>query len=76
MKTDKRMDIYTGLTKDQAYQFMVDGYKIAHDYYSNDEYLYMKGGIIYDENNYYMGTYYDDFWSKIQKWETGWKTAN
>ena len=73
---DKRTEIHTGLTKEQAYNLMIDGHKIAHDYYSDDEYLYMIGTSIYDENGYHMGNYMDDFWQKRQKWETGWRTFN
>jgi hypothetical protein len=64
----------TGISKDEAYKLMEQGRKIAHEYYSDNEFLIMKYGIIYDENGYSMGTKKDMFWSKIQKWETGWRT--
>ena len=64
---------HTGLSKYEAYKLMEQGYKIAHDYYSDNEFLTMKDGVIYDEDNYRMGTINSEFWSKIQKWETGWR---
>ena len=73
---DKRTEIHTGITKEQAYNLMLDGHKIAHEYYLDDEYLYMIGSIIYDESGYVLGNYMDDFWNKTQKWETGWRTFN
>ena len=73
---DKRTEIHTGISKEEAYKLMEQGYKISHDYYSDDEFLCMKNGFIYDENGYRMGTKDSEFWSKIQKWETGWRTFN
>jgi hypothetical protein len=73
---DTRTEIHTGISKDEAYKLMEQGHKIAHDYYSDNEFLRMKDGIIYDESGYRMGTKNDEFWSKIQKWETGWRTFN
>ena len=69
-------EIHSNLTKDEAYKLMERGHKICHEYYSDDEYLTVKNGIIYDENGYKMGTKHDEFWSRIQKWETGWMTTN
>ena len=73
---DKRLEIHTGITKEQAYTLMLEGHKIAHKYYADDEYLYMIGGTIYDENGYNMGNYMDEFWNARQKWEFGWRTFN
>lgn len=55
---------------------MERGAIIAHEYYTDDEYLYMVNGIIMDENGYHMGNRLGDFWQNRQKWETGWMTAN
>ncbi len=66
----------TGISKEEAYKLMEQGNKIAHDYYTDNEFLIMKDGVIYDEWGHRMGTKNDEFWSKIQKWETGWKTYN
>ena len=73
---DIREEIHTGLTKEQAYELMEKGAMIAHEYYADDEYLYMVNGIIMDENGYHMGNSLGDFWQNRQKWKTGWMTAN
>ena len=73
---DTRTEIHTEITKEEAYKLMEQGYKISQRYYSDDEFLVMKNGIIYDEKGYRMGTKNDEFWLKIQEWETGWKTFN
>ena len=73
---DKRTEIHTNITKEEAYNLMLEGHKIAHEGYTNDEYLYIIGGTIYDENGYNMGNYMGEFWNRIQKWETGWRTFN
>jgi len=73
---DKRTDIHTGLSKEEAYNLMERGHKISHEYYSDDEYLFMRNGVILDENGYRMGTKDSEFWTKIQKWDTGWRTFN
>jgi hypothetical protein len=73
---DKRTEIHTGVSKEDAYELMMQGHKIRHEYYTDDEYLYMKNGIIYDENEYRMGYGHEEFWQRIQKWEMGWSTIN
>jgi len=70
------MEIHTDISKEEAYKLMEQGHKIAHYYYSDNEFLRMKDGVIYDENGYVMGTKDSEFWAKIQKWETGWRTFN
>lgn len=71
---EKKAYTITGLTKDQALREMQGGAKIRHHYYTEREFLYMKEGVIYDENNYVMGTPSDHFWQNIQKWADGWET--
>lgn len=44
------------MTRDDAIYAMQEGYKVKHIYFSDDEFIYMKGNIIYDENDYRMGT--------------------
>jgi len=63
------------LTKEEAYQLMEQGHKIAHKYYEDDEFIYMKDGVIFDENGYSMGTKSDVFWREIQKWGSGWRSV-
>ena len=47
---DTRTEIHTGLSLEAAYKLMEQGHKIAHDYYSDNEFLRMKDGVIYDES--------------------------
>ena len=69
------MDIHTDLTKDEAYEMMVAGHKISHEYYTDEEYLTIdKNGVIYDEKGIKMGTKNDSFWRKNQHWPNGWRT--
>lgn len=63
---------HTKISKDEAYKLMEQGLRISHEYYSEDEYLIMRNGMIFDEEGHFMGTKDDDFWSNRQKWETGW----
>ena len=65
----------TGYGKEQAYNLMLEGHKIAHKCYSADECLYMMGSVIYNENGYNLGNYMDNFWQKSQKWKTGWRVV-
>ena len=52
--------------------------KITHQYFSPDEYIYMKNGYIYDENDYQLtGNHFNDgidFWTDRTgpEWEEGW----
>ena len=68
--------MHTNVSKEEAFKLMEQGNKICHDYYDDDEYLYMRNSVIYDENGYRMGRKSGEFWAKIQKWETGWNTFN
>ncbi len=61
------------MNKEEAYNAMLEGHKVAHEYYTDDEFIYMIGASIYDEEGYYMGHYCDEFWSIYQKWPTGWR---
>jgi len=63
------------MTKLEAEDAMRIGKRIRHDYYSDDEFLYLDNdNIIRDENDYNMGSLDDDFWSVTQEWNDGWST--
>lgn len=64
------------MTKLQATEALREGKKISHRHYSDDEFIHMIDGIIYDENGYVMGGEKDEFWSKMQKWEAEWFIKN
>lgn len=72
----KTTEIHSNVSKEEAYKLMEQGYEICHEYYSDDECLKIRDGVIYDENDYRMGTKHDEFWSKRQIWKTGWMTTN
>jgi hypothetical protein len=71
-----KTEIHQNISKDDAYKLMEQGHRITHQYFADNEYLVMSNGIIYDELGYPLGTKYDDFWAKRQKWQTGWSTTN
>lgn len=67
---------HTNISKDEAYKLMEQGRKICHEYYTDDEYLHMRDGRIFDEHGLCLGTKDDTFWNIHQRWEHGWKTFN
>jgi hypothetical protein len=61
------------LTKVEAYNAMVAGYKIRNEYYSEGEYAFInKDGLIETEDGCVHGSKLGEFWSVYQKWEDGW----
>jgi len=64
------------MTKEQAFEFMLEnrGSKVCHQYYSDDEYVFInENGEFETEDGYTHGGIYDEFWGIYQKWEDGWK---
>ena len=62
------------MTKQEAYEAMLAGKKVSHNYYSNDEYLMInKDGDFQTEDGFTHGGIFDEFWTKYQKWEDGWE---
>ena len=61
------------LTKSEAYQKMLDGFRVRHQYYGEEEYVFInQQGKFETEDGCKHGYPDDEFWSEIQKWETGW----
>lgn len=56
------------MTKSEAYIAMEQGKKITHIYFDDNEFLYMKDGTIYTEDNYKFNNREDD--------HDGWKDRN
>jgi hypothetical protein len=52
------------MTATEALLAMYQGEKVTHRFFTDEEYIYMKGHDIYTEEGYNMGTVYDDFWQK------------
>lgn len=60
------------MTKKEAMQALVRGDKVSHDYFSDNEFVFMdENGKIKDEGGYI----HDKFWFLRQNdsWATGWK---
>lgn len=62
------------MTKEQAFQAMIDGEKITHKYFMSNEYLYMIAQNIYTEDDYNTGTVNCHFWKSKSGgvWENDW----
>lgn len=58
------------MKKVQAFNQMIKGNKIRHEYFGSSEYLYMEYGIIYSEEGYI----FEKEWDKKDgpEWEEGW----
>ena len=52
------------MTRKEAIEAMKQGHKVTQEYFSPDEYLYMKDGSIYSEENYNFGGIYGEFMTK------------
>lgn len=67
------------MNKKEAIIAMQNGLAVIHDSFDDSEFIYMKDGVIYDENGYKMelegpGGTVIDFWTdrKGPYWESGW----
>jgi hypothetical protein len=60
------------MTKDQAIEAMNAGYRVTHRWFSPDEYIFIRNGILYDENDNYM--HLPDFWDvrSTPDWQIDW----
>jgi len=56
------------MNKSEAYISMEQGKKITHIYFDSDEFLYIKDGIMYTEDNYRFDNRDDGY--------DGWKDRN
>ena len=63
----------TTMSKEEAIAAMKNGKRVYHSSFYPDEYLYMKGEWVYDEDSYYC---HESFWwnnHTSELFETGWK---
>jgi len=62
------------MTKQEAYKAMEDGHKVTHEWFSFDEYVYIKDDKMYTEDGYR----FEDGWEdrKTDDWQTGWRIFN
>ena len=60
------------MTKAEAIQAMREGNKVTHGYFSDHEYITMRGNVIFTEKGYSLWA--NEFWSYRtgDAWETGW----
>lgn len=67
------------MNKIELQQYLNKGYRMTHEYFSDDEYIYLKDGEIHDENGYRMrcngpNNQVITFWTDRQgpEWNDGW----
>ena len=61
------------MTKQEAYQEMLEGHKMCHTHYTDEEFVFINAnGEFETEDGYTHGGVYDEFWSVYQKGEDGW----
>jgi len=62
------------MTKEEAYQLMLTGKKVRHEYYSDGEYVMLDANRhLKTEDGCTHGNRFDEFWTRYQKWEDGWE---
>lgn len=63
------------MNRSQMITALKSGYYITHSLFSNDEFIYMKDSIIYDENDYNMGGLSSEFMTirEGDGWENDWQ---
>lgn len=61
------------MTIEEAKTAISKGEKVTHNYFSSDEFITMKGGVLIDENDYYLD--WDEFWllRDTVNWKNGWE---
>jgi hypothetical protein len=61
------------MTKQEAYREMLLGFKMKHQHYSPEEFVFINAdGQFETEDGCIHGGVNDEFWSVYQKWENGW----
>lgn len=66
------------VAREEIFNKLEEGYKIAHDYFSKDEYVYLDGDDrLRDEKAYYMMrdnelNFRESEFFKDRPWEIGW----
>ena len=62
------------MTREDALEMIIGGEKVTHEYFSDDEFIYMKDDDIYTEEGFNMGTVNDEFWiiRKTEMFDDGW----
>lgn len=64
------------MTKDEALEKMKQGFKVSNEYFTSDEFLYMKNGVIMSEDGYNFNDWFFNI-RKGEEWKlTGWRVYN
>ncbi len=65
------------MSKEKAYNAMLAGKKVRHEYYSDHEYIFInKEGNIQSEEGVNHGGPDDEFWRVRQEWNWGWSIVS
>ena len=65
------------MKKSEAYQEMLSGAKMRHEYYLPEEFVFInENGQFETEDSCILGGVNDEFWAVYQKWEDGWDYYN
>ena len=59
------------MNRNEAKQAMLDGKKVTHDYFNDEEFMYMREGKIYDEQD----ILHDQFFEirQAEHWNNNWE---
>lgn len=64
------------MTKDEALEKMKQGFKVSNEYFTSDEFLYMKNGVITSEDGYNFNDWFFNI-RPVEAWKlTGWRIYN
>ncbi len=60
------------MTKEEAIHALKQGARVTHDYFLDNEYIYLEDGKIHDENGYNIDA---EFWQHRTQdhWNRNWK---
>lgn len=61
------------MKRSEAYEQMLNGKRVAHQYYDPKEYLFINNdGEFETEDGFTHGGVHNEFWYNIQNWQDGW----
>jgi len=66
---------YTNFSKEDALQHMINGHKVSHRFFTNDEYIHMIAQNIFTEDGCDCGTVSEFFWTSkhTEEWQKNWR---
>lgn len=64
------------MTKDEALEKMKQGFKVSNEYFTSEEFLFMKNGVITSEDGYNFNNWFNVI-RQGEEWKlTGWRVYN